>query len=155
MEKNIAVIENRSFDEERALYESDGVALVGCRFEGEADGESALKESRHISALGCFFDLRYPFWHDENVAINQCEMTVKCRAPLWYTRDAKIENCKIYGTKAIRECEGVSVKKCDIVSDELGWDCERLTVKDSCASGEYMMSRTKNIYAENFKMQTD
>lgn len=153
MEQNVTVIKNRSFDYERALYESNGVELIGCRFEGEADGESALKESCHVVALDCLFDLRYPFWHDADVTISHCEMTVKCRAPLWYTRDVKIENSKIHGTKAIRECEGVRVEKCEIKSDELGWDCRDITVLDSLASGEYMMSRTKNIYAENFKMQ--
>ena len=34
------IIENKSFDEERALYASDGVRIVNCRFEGAADGES-------------------------------------------------------------------------------------------------------------------
>lgn len=42
------IIENQTFDEERALYGSDGVMLEDCAFDGPADGESALKESRNI-----------------------------------------------------------------------------------------------------------
>ena len=38
-------IKNQTFDEERALYGSDGVVLEDCAFDGLADGESALKES--------------------------------------------------------------------------------------------------------------
>ena len=48
-------IENRIFDEERALYESSGVQVVNCRFEGPADGESAMKESRDLEVKDCFF----------------------------------------------------------------------------------------------------
>ena len=59
------LIENKTFDEERALYGSDGVRAVACRFDGPADGESAFKESKNIETEDCFFNLRYPFWHDE------------------------------------------------------------------------------------------
>lgn len=47
-------IENKTFDEERALYASDGVTVKHCRFDGPADGESAFKESRNIAAEDCF-----------------------------------------------------------------------------------------------------
>ena len=52
------LIENKTFDEERALYGSDGITIKNCRFDGPADGESALKESRNIVADSCFFNLR-------------------------------------------------------------------------------------------------
>ena len=57
------IIESKTFDEERALYNSDGLLLKNCRFDGPADGESALKESRNVELENCFFNLRYPFWH--------------------------------------------------------------------------------------------
>ena len=42
------ILKNETFDEERALYGSDGIEIENCRFDGPADGESALKESRNI-----------------------------------------------------------------------------------------------------------
>lgn len=33
------IIENKTFDMERALYNSDGLLLKNCRFDGPADGE--------------------------------------------------------------------------------------------------------------------
>ncbi|MBQ2088426.1 MAG: DUF3737 family protein, partial [Selenomonas sp.] len=48
----------QAFDEERALYGKTGVRLLNCRFDGPADGESALKESRDIEVEDCFFNLR-------------------------------------------------------------------------------------------------
>lgn len=44
----MVLLENRTFDEERALYGSDGILVRNCRFDGPADGESALKESRNV-----------------------------------------------------------------------------------------------------------
>ena len=44
----MTLIKNQTFDEERALYGSDGVTVMSCRFEGPADGESALKESNEL-----------------------------------------------------------------------------------------------------------
>lgn len=54
---------------ERALYGKTGVQLIACRFDGPADGESALKESRDIEVQDCFFNLRYPFWYAQNVTV--------------------------------------------------------------------------------------
>lgn len=63
------LIENQTFDMERALYGSDGVTVLNCAFDGPADGESALKESRNVQIDKCFFNLRYPFWHDHGLQI--------------------------------------------------------------------------------------
>ena len=49
--------ENMSFDEERALYGSDGVGVRNCRFDGERDGESAFKESKDVKAENSYFYL--------------------------------------------------------------------------------------------------
>lgn len=62
MEKIIA---NAQFDEERALYHLTDTRVENCRFEGPADGESALKEARNICVVDCNFSLRYPLWHVE------------------------------------------------------------------------------------------
>ncbi len=39
-------IADRKYDEERALYGSDGIILNHCSFDGPEDGESALKECK-------------------------------------------------------------------------------------------------------------
>ena len=146
-------IKNKRFDKERALYESCDVFLTDCAFQGEADGESALKESRNIVAKNCLFDLRYPFWHDSNVEISDCEMTEKCRAPLWYTNEIKISNTKLHGTKALRECCHIEIKDSHIISSELGWDSCLFKISNTYAEGEYMLSRARHIEARDFKMK--
>ena len=63
------MIENQSFDIERALYGSKHLSLKNCAFDGPADGESALKESSDIQIDHVFCNLRYPFWHDHGLKI--------------------------------------------------------------------------------------
>ena len=139
------LIENQRFDEERALYESDGVTVRECKFDGEADGESAFKESRNIVAEKCFFNLRYPFWHDDKVSLLDCEMTSLCRAPFWYTSDVHIKDSILHGVKAFRECEGVEINNSDIISTEFGWSTKNITINGGSAEGEYFMLRAENV----------
>lgn len=96
-------IMNQTFDEERAMYGSKDVEVLDCRFDGPADGESAFKECSDIAVRDCFFNLRYPFWHDKGLKITGSEMTDACRAALWYTEDAEITDTKLHGIKALRE----------------------------------------------------
>lgn len=138
-------IVGKTFDEERALYGSDDIVVKQCKIQGPADGESALKESSNIKVEDSFFDLRYPFWHDYHLIIENSEMTENCRAPLWYSREVMITNCKIHGVKAVRECNKVRIKDCDIVSPEFGWNNNEVIIEDSSASGEYFLMNSKMI----------
>ncbi len=144
---------NQSFDEERALYGSDGVSLQNCRFEGPADGESALKECRNVTAKGCRFDLRYPFWHDTHVQISGCEMTALCRAALWYSEGVEITDTKMLGIKALRECSDIRISGCEIVSPEFGWFNSRVIMQDSSAQSEYFMMRSERLSFRNVKFK--
>ena len=141
----MTVIENKTFDEERALYGSDGVKAVNCRFDGPADGESAFKESKNIETEGCYFNLRYPFWHTHTLKIRDCEMTALCRAALWYSDNITIESTKLHGIKALRECDNISIADSGIVSPEFGWFSKNITMTKTEAEGEYFMLRAENL----------
>lgn len=143
------IIENMTFGEERALYNSDGIILKNCSFDGEEDGESALKESRNIEAYDCYFNLRYPLWHDTGLKISGSEMTELCRAALWYSSGIEIENSELHGIKALRECENISIKNCDIASSEFGWFVKNIKMYDSTAKSEYFMMRSCEIDFKN------
>lgn len=145
----MTVIENKGFDEERALYGSENIKATGCRFDGPADGESAFKESRNIIADRCFFNLRYPFWHTHTLEMTDCEMTSLCRAALWYSDNIKIKNSRLHGIKALRECEDINISDSSIISPEFGWFSKNITVTDTVAEGEYFMLRAENLTFEN------
>ncbi|MBO4426197.1 MAG: DUF3737 family protein [Clostridiales bacterium] len=146
-------IEGRTFDEERALYGSSQVEAVRCRFDGPADGESAFKESSDIIARDCYFNLRYPFWHDTKLLIEGSEMTQLCRAALWYSHDIEIRDTKMHGIKALRECSDVKISGCDIVSPEFGWSVSRVEMTDSSAESEYFMMRSDNLKFDHMKLK--
>ena len=146
-------IEDRTFDEERALYGSSQVEAVRCRFDGPADGESAFKESSDIIARDCYFNLRYPFWHDKNLLIEGGEMTSLCRAALWYSRNIEIKDTRMHGIKALRECSDVKISGCDIVSPEFGWSVSRVEMTDSSAESEYFMMRSDNLKFDHMKLK--
>ena len=142
-------IENQSFDQERALYGSDGLLIRKCAFTGPADGESAIKECRNIEVEDTLFNLRYPCWHVHNLIIRDSEMTDMCRAALWYSSNIEIENVKMHGIKALRECQNVKIAGSDIVSPEFGWSSRDVEMKDTHAESEYFMMRAENIRFSN------
>ena len=133
------------FEEERALYGEVGIRLLSCAFEGEADGESALKEASDIEAVNCSFKLRYPFWHCKDVKICGSEMTEECRAALWYSDDILVENSRLHGIKAVRECNRVSLNDCDILSAEFGWFSSDVLMRRTSVTSEYFMLRAKSL----------
>ena len=143
------IIENKTFDEERALYGSHGLLVRNTNFDGPADGESAFKECSDITAEHCFFNLRYPFWHTHGLKISDSEMTGACRASLWYSDHIEISNTKMHGIKALRECGDVVIRDCDIISTEFGWSTRGIRMEDTTAVSEYFMMRSENITFRN------
>lgn len=139
------IIENQTFDEERALYGRKGLTVRSCSFDGPADGESAFKECRDVEVEKCFFNLRYPFWHDTGLIIRDSEMTELCRAALWYSEHVTITGTDMHGIKALRECKDVTLEHCDIVSPEFGWSVDKIRMEHTTAQSEYFMMRSADL----------
>jgi len=146
-------IEDKSFDMERALYASSGLLVKNCRFDGPADGESALKESRDVALENCFFNLRYPCWHDDGVKITGGEMTGMCRAALWYSQNVEIDHTKLHGIKALRECSHIKMRGCDVVSPEFGWSVHDIEMADTTVESEYFMMRSDKLRFDNVTLK--
>ena len=142
------LVENKTFDQERALYGTRDLLVRHCQFDGPADGESALKECRDITVQDCFFNLRYPFWHDHGLTIAGSELTPLCRAALWYTEHAEIRDSKLHGIKAVRECGDITISGCDILSPEFGWSTRGMQMEDTHVESEYFMMRSDHVYLD-------
>ena len=147
------IIQNKTFDMERALYGSRDISVKDCSFGGPADGESAFKESSNVQAEHCFFNLRYPFWHDHKLEIHDSEMTELCRAALWYSDHITITGTKLHGIKALRECAEVKMKGCDIISPEFGWSVHSIEMENCTAESEYFMMRSDHLHFSNVQMK--
>ena len=147
-------INREIYTKERSLYALSDAELLDVKFlKGNDDGESPLKESNDIVLKRCYFDLRYPLWHDENVEIKDCEFTINSRAPLWYSRNIRIMQSLINGVKAIRECEQIDIKNSKINSPEFMWRNIDINIKNCEIEGEYAFFESKNINIQsiNFK----
>ena len=145
-------ISHQTFDEERALYGEKNLSISHCAFDGLADGESAFKECTDISVENCFFNLRYPFWHDHNLKIADSEITELCRAALWYTDHLEISGSKIHGIKALRECRHIKIRDCDVISHEFGWSAIDILLENTTAVSEYFMMRSKQLVFRNVQL---
>ena len=146
-------IQNQTFDQERALYGSSGILVKHCSFDGPADGESAFKECQNVQVEHSYFNLRYPFWHNHGLSIRDSEMTELCRAALWYSDHITIENTKLHGIKALRECADVKMRDCDIISPEFGWSVRGIDMEDCTAESEYFMMRSDHLHFKNVRMK--
>lgn len=149
----MTTITNKTFDEERALYAAQDILVKDCAFDGPADGESAFKEGKNVAVDNCFFNLRYPFWHDTGLKIKNSEMTEHCRAALWYSENVEIGDTKLHGIKALRECANIKMRGCDIISPEFGWSVRGITMEDCTAESEYFMMRSDHLNFRNVRMK--
>lgn len=147
------ILENERHDEERAFYGLKDALVKNCKIDGPADGESAFKECKNIEVVDTYLNLRYPFRHDENVTITNCEMTENCRAALWYDKGVKIDGCKMHGIKALRECQDIELKNTDIDSPEFAWRSRNIKVKNTTLEGEYPFFECKNMEIDGLTMK--
>lgn len=147
------VVENKKFDEERALYGISDTEVRNCIIDGPADGESAFKECHDIVVKDTYMNLRYPFWHNNNTKIDGVEMTEGCRAALWYDDKVEINNSKLHGIKALRECTNVKLENSDVVSPEFFWRCNGVEVKNTTMQSEYPFFECKNVTIDNLTMK--
>ena len=120
------IYENEIHDEERGFYGLKDATVRNCKIDGPADGESAFKECREIEVENTYFNLRYPFWHNDNVKIRDCEMTENCRAALWYDKGV------VWGGGGV--CARRTVGSRDVRSASIVTRTEQCPAKRDCES---------------------
>lgn len=147
------IVENKTFDEERALYNLTDAVVRNVRFEGPADGESVLKEARNVTVTDTVFNLRYPLWHVKGFAIENSELGEPSRASLWYAENGKITDTVIGSVKAIRECADIDLSRCKIISPEFGWKSDRIRLSDCNLTSEYAFFDSKNVVIKNLSFK--
>lgn len=142
-------IENKTFDEERALYNIENADIINCTFAGPADGESSFKEARNVSIYDSYFDLRYPLWHTHNFELIDSKLGDNARAAFWYSTYGLIKNVNINTIKSFRNCENIKIIDSHIVASEVGWFCNNMSIEKSYIEGDYPLLRAENITIDN------
>lgn len=147
------IYENLTLDEERALYGIHDAVVRACRFEGPADGESALKECGDVTVENCDFLLRYPLWHVNGGRMTSCRLGETCRAALWYDQDMTLLDCTLNGIKALRECDRMVLEHCQGESSEFGWFCRNLILRDMELVSEYPFLQCRDMEIQRLRMK--
>ena len=143
------LIENKTFDLERSLYNLKNTKVINCTFKGINDGESVLKEAKDIEVENCVFSLRYPLWHNERFKVVDSTFDEFSRAPLWYCSNGEIRRIKLESIKALRECSDIYIRNAWINSNEFGWKCNNVEVVKSRIYSEYLFFDCNNIKLDN------
>ena len=146
------IIKDLTLGSERALYNTSDAFISSCTFEGVEDGESALKECHDIKVEDCTFSLRYPLWHASNFEVSKSRFTKTCRAPLWYDNKGIIKDIHVEGVKALRECTDIKIEHSYIDSEEFGWKCSILDIKDTSIISQYAFFDSKDINISNIEL---
>ncbi len=146
------IIQKKTLDEERALYGLSRATVRDCVFDGPADGESALKEAVDVTVEDCDFRLRYPLWHVHGGQMIRCTMTDTCRAALWYAADMSIADSALWGIKALRECDRMTLAGCTVKSAEFGWLCRGLSFTACGITGEYPFFMSRDLVADDLEL---
>ena len=90
---------------------------------------------------------------EDNVVIKNCHMTENCRAALWYDDGVVIEDSKLHGIKALRECKNIKLKNSDVISPEFAWRSHNITIENVTLEGEYPFFECTDMVVEGLKMK--
>lgn len=144
-------ISNASFEGERPLFNSKDLHLEKVVIH---PGESALKECKNIIASNCYFEGKYPFWHNENTLIDKCTFTDGARAAIWYCKSIHMKDSKVDAPKMFREIDGLTVENTNFPNAlETFWYCRNLNLSNvQVFKADYVFTNNKNIKMINFEL---
>lgn len=144
------VIKQQYLSGERALFCKKNLEIIDTVF---ADGESPLKESSNIRLYGSMFKWKYPLWYSKNIFLKNCTLFNMSRAGIWYTDNITVEDTIIEAPKIFRRTKNIKLKNI-IFSDasETLWNCERVTMDDVTAKGDYFAMNSSDMSINNFKL---
>ena len=145
------LVSNQFFEGERPLFATNDLRIENVKF---YPGESAIKECNRVEAFRCYFMCKYPFWHNDDVWIDDCLFTVYSRAAIWYSKNVRMTNSVVDAPKMFREIDGLYIENVKLPNAaECCWFCRDIEVKNvDVKGGDYIFMHSKNIKVENFKL---
>lgn len=146
------LIENTFFEGERPCFAAHDTQLKNVKF---YPGESAIKHTNNVEAVQCEFMGKYPFWHDDQVVIEDCLFTVYARAAIWYTKNLVMRNTQVDAPKMFREMDHMKLENVNLSdAQECCWNCRDVEFKNvNVRNGDYIMMNGENVTIENLKLQ--
>ncbi len=145
------IIKDQEFGGERPLYNEHDLRLEHVTIHV---GESSIKECSHIEAEHCTFEGKYVFWEVDDFKISDCYFAESARSSLWYSRNCKMERCKVDAPKMFRRMHKIDVRDTDFNNgEETLWDCSDITLEnvkiDKC---DYVFMHCSDIKINNYRL---
>jgi len=146
------LIKDKFFEGERPLFKTDNIRLENVKF---YPGESPIKECCNVEASHCEFMAKYPFWHNDNSLIEDCNFTVYSRAAIWYSKNITMRNTLVNAPKMFREVDGLTLENVNLPNAaECCWKCRGLHFRNvEVKGGDYIFMNCENIDIDGFKLQ--
>ncbi len=146
------LIANRFFEGERPLFATRDIRLENVKF---YPGESALKECTNVEIDHCEFMCKYPFWHNEEVDIENSLFTVYSRAAIWYSKHVRMANTRVDAPKMFRSIQGLTLENVKFSqAGETMWNCRDIRLHNvEARCGDYIFMNGKNIEIDGFYLQ--
>lgn len=143
---------DRFYEGERPLYAVVNKLLHKVKF---YPGESALKHTRYIEAKQCTFMGKYPFWHSDNILIEQSLFTPYARAAIWYSQHLTMNNCVVEAPKMFRRVSHLTIRDSRFPNaGETLWNCDHVTLNNVELRGaDYVFMNGEQIEIDGMKLQ--
>lgn len=145
--------EQKLFTGERALYMEQNASIMDSTF---SDGESPLKESRHIELSGSSFRWKYPLWYSKDAQLNQCVLSDTGRAGVWYSDMVTMKNTVIEAPKTFRRSKNITLEQVSMPNaSETLWMCEAVCLRHVTVHGSYFAMNSSVICADDLTLTGD
>ncbi len=144
------VIKEEVLTGERALFSGQQLRIEDSIFE---EGESPLKESADVEIDRSIFKWKYPLWYSKNAKVENSLLLDTGRAGIWYTDNIQLSDTTIQAPKTFRRSTNISLTHVDMTdASETLWMCDRVSMQDVSANGHYFAMNSTNIRANNFRL---
>lgn len=135
---------------ERALFHSKDLQVSYSTF---ADGESPLKESQNIKIDHSVFKWKYPLWYCKGIEVEDSILFEMARSGIWYTENIGISNTVIEAPKIFRCSKNIRLNHVTMPNaSETLWNCDKISLKDVLAKGDYFGMNSTNIKIDGFEL---
>lgn len=143
------IIRNKEYEGERPLYCSHNLRLEHVTIH---KGESSIKECSNIEADQCQFEGKYVFWETDGFTVTNSLFTEGARSSLWYSRNCKMQDCRVEAPKMFREMENIDLERVQLVNaQETFWHCRNIKLRNVEADkADYLFMFSENIDIDGY-----
>ncbi|WEV39515.1 DUF3737 family protein [Lactobacillus sp. ESL0681] len=138
------------YEGERPLFGLTDAQISNTTF---GPGESPLKEGRNLQLTGDIFKWKYPLWYCDQVEVKNTLWETMARSGVWYTNHLKVTDSVLQAPKNFRRCQDLKLTNVTLAdAEETCWDCQRVTLENVQATGDYFGMNSKQIKANNLRV---